>query len=99
MSDADTQKRLLRFMQEITPPSAPTLRPDTAIFATGLFDSLALVQLVLWVEETIGAPIDPSTFDMGQEWATVADLVGFIAQRRGATGPRQPDSTERILKR
>jgi len=88
VSDEDTQNRLLRFMQEITPPSAPTLRPDTAIFATGLFDSLALVQLVLWVEETIGAPIDPGTFDMRQEWATVADLARFMAQRRGATGPR-----------
>jgi acyl carrier protein/GNAT superfamily N-acetyltransferase len=86
VSDEDTQQRLLRFMQEITPPDAPTLEPDTAIFATGFFDSLALTKLVLWVEETIGAPIDPTTFDLRQEWATVAGLAAFIAQRRDPSG-------------
>ena len=87
MSDEEIQKRLLHFLQEITPPSAPAPGPDTAIFATGLFDSLALVQLVLWVEQAVGAPIDPNAFDMRVEWTTVADLAGFIARRRAATVP------------
>jgi len=87
VSDEDIRRRLLLFLQEITPPSAPPPGPDTPIFATGLFDSLALVQLVLWVEEAVGAPIDPSAFDMQEEWATVADLAGFIERGRAATGP------------
>lgn len=94
MSDEDIQRRLLHFLQEITPPSAPPPGPDTAIFATGLFDSLALVHLVLWVEQAVGAPIDPSAFDMPVEWATVADLAEFIERYRAATGP----STEGVEK-
>ncbi len=87
MSKRDIQGRLLHFLQEIMPPSAPLPAADTAIFATGLFDSLALVQLVQWVEKAVGAPIDPSAFDMREEWATVADLARFIERGGAAAGP------------
>lgn len=58
------------------------LRDDTSLVKSGLFDSLALWNLVLWVEEQIGAPLDPSSFDLAEEWDTVDDLVRFVAKRR-----------------
>ena len=85
MSD-DIRRRLLLFLQETTPRSEPAPGPDTPMFATGLFDSLALMELVVWVEKEIGAPIDPSGFDMQVEWATVADLARFIERARAAAG-------------
>ena len=87
MSHGDVQGRLLHFLQEIMPPAAPPPGADTAIFATGLFDSLALVQLVQWVETAVGGPIDPSAFDMREAWATVADLARFIERGGADAGP------------
>ena len=86
MSYEETLSRLLRYMQDLAPPPEPAPGPDTPIFAAGLLDSLALVELVGWVEQAIGAPIDPSAFDVQREWATVADLARFIERARAATG-------------
>ncbi len=60
------------------------LRDDTSLIKSGLFDSLALWNLVLWVEKSIGSPLDPSSFDLAEEWDTVADLVRFVDKRRAS---------------
>ena len=51
------------------------------LFESGLLDSLALFNLVLWIEERTGAPIDPTSFDLAQEWASVRDIVAFVNAR------------------
>ncbi len=54
------------------------------LFECELLDSLALFNLVLWIEERTGAPIDPTTFDLAQEWASVSDIVAFVDARLAA---------------
>jgi acyl carrier protein len=51
------------------------------LFETGLLDSLALFNLVLWIEERTGAPIDPTSFDLAQEWASVREILAFLHAR------------------
>jgi len=51
------------------------------LFETGLLDSLALFNLVVWIEERTGAPIDPTSFDLAREWASVRDIVAFLDAR------------------
>lgn len=58
------------------------LRDDTTLIASGMFDSQALFNLVLWVEEQIGCTIDPTSFDLIEEWNTIADVVRFVERRR-----------------
>ncbi|MFB3817857.1 MAG: phosphopantetheine-binding protein [Candidatus Methylomirabilales bacterium] len=60
----------------------PEVAPHTSLIRSGLFDSVALLNLVLWVEERIGGPVDPSGFDLMREWDTVADIVAFVQTRR-----------------
>lgn len=60
------------------------LRDDTPLITSGVFDSLALFNLVAWIEEQCGCPIDPATFDVVGEWNTIADVVAFVERRRGA---------------
>jgi len=55
---------------------------DTPLIASGLFDSLALFNLVVWIEQQVGAPIDPTAVDLAKEWDTVDDIVRFIERRR-----------------
>ena len=51
------------------------------LIESGRLDSLALFNLVLWIEERTGVPIDPTAFDIAQRWATVRDIVAFIVER------------------
>jgi acyl carrier protein len=55
---------------------------DTPLIASGLFDSLALFNLVVWIEQRVGAPIDPTAVDLATEWDTVDAIVRFIDRRR-----------------
>jgi hypothetical protein len=82
MHEPGVQQQLLRYLKEITPPAASELTPESEIFATGLFDSLALVSLVTWAEQQIGRPLDPYTFDIRKEWRRVCDIAHFIERAR-----------------
>ncbi len=62
------------------------LNADTPLIGSGLFDSLALFNLVLWIEAQIGAPIDPTALDLAKEWDTVNDILQFI-ERQPGRGP------------
>jgi acyl carrier protein len=58
------------------------IEENTPLLKSGLFDSLALFNLVQWVEEKTGGPVDPTTFDLVEEWNTVANIVKFVTERR-----------------
>ena len=51
------------------------------LIESGRLDSLALFNLVLWIEERTGALVDPTAFDVAQEWANVHAIVAFILAR------------------
>jgi acyl carrier protein len=63
------------------PPDAGDTAP---LIESGLIDSLALFNLVLWIEERIGAPVDPTAFDVAQQWGSVRDILAFVSARTGA---------------
>ena len=58
------------------------LNADTPLIASGLFDSLALFNLVFWIEQQVGSPIDPTALDLATEWDTVNDILRFIERQR-----------------
>jgi acyl carrier protein len=64
------------------------IRDDTPLIESGLLDSLALFSLAAWVEERIGGPLDPASFDLPAEWATPAAIVCFVERRRDGGHPR-----------
>ena len=51
------------------------------LIESGRLDSLGLFNLVLWIEERTGMPIDPTAFDVAREWASVRDIVAFVRAR------------------
>lgn len=64
------------------------LKDDTSLIKSGIFDSLALWNLLLWVEEQIGRPVDPTSIDLVEEWDTVADVIRFLERHAGAAAAR-----------
>lgn len=81
---ARVEERVIRFLADAAPETAWS-GSDTPLFGDGQLDSLALVNLVQWVEEQIGGRIDPATFDLRREWATVGGVAAFLA-RHGERG-------------
>lgn len=78
------QAQLLAFIEGLGVELNTDLKEDTPLLTSGLFDSLALFRLVQWIEQEVGAPLDPTTFDIVEEWNTVTDILAFIRQHRSA---------------
>lgn len=79
--------RVLAFLNGPDCPIEATLDADTALISSGLMDSLALFQLLLWVESELGRPLDPASFDLARAWETPAAIAAFIAARSAPVAP------------
>jgi acyl carrier protein len=51
------------------------------LLESGRLDSLALFNLVCWVEERTGVPVDPTQFDLMREWSSVRGILTFMSER------------------
>lgn len=56
---------------------------DTPLIDSGQFDSFALFNLALWIEQQVGTTIDMTSIDLATEWNSVNDILRFIERRRG----------------
>ena len=55
---------------------------DTPLVSSGRFDSTALFNLTLWIEDQVGAPIDPASANISQAWDSPRLIIEFIEARR-----------------
>ena len=76
------QKRLVEFIEKQDVELNGELKRDTALITSGLFDSMSLFNLAAWIEQEIGKPVDPTTFNLLEEWNTIADIVKFVEKHR-----------------
>lgn len=56
----------------------PGLDHGTPLISSGLFDSLALFNLTLWIEAKIGRNIDPASIDIAREWDSVENITRYL---------------------
>jgi len=49
-----------------------------SLIQSGILDSTALFELTLWVEDHVAPGTDLTTFDLAEEWDTIAKLLAFI---------------------
>lgn len=82
---------LLKALAEWRVRGIASIDESSALITSGLLDSVALFNLSLWVEERIGRPLDPTGFDLANEWNTVASVVAFVERQRSGdtTGAAQ----------
>jgi len=60
----------------------PNWDGETSLVRSGILDSLALFRLILWIEEQVGKPVDPTTIDLASELDTIHDVVRFVERNR-----------------
>jgi acyl carrier protein len=80
ISSSGLRDRLLAFLAGRLP--GRDLNDSTPLVTSGLIDSLALIDLVAWMEQEVGAAIDLAAIENpATEWNTVRDIVTFVADR------------------
>jgi acyl carrier protein len=83
---AQLERELLDALVEWGVHSDQELQSHSALITSGLLDSVALYSLSLWIEEKVGRPLDPATFDLAAEWDSPQRVVAFIERIRGEQG-------------
>jgi acyl carrier protein len=75
---------LRQYLRTIQKPgvSVESLGLDDPLVASGLLDSLAIMQIVVWLEENHGIDFAASGFDP-ERLATMGSIVELIALGRG----------------
>jgi len=85
MNDEKKQRRedLLRFLRTLQKPgkSVERLGDDEGLVASGLIDSLALVQIVVYLEDTYGIDFSERGFDPDR-LASTASILDLIEEVR-----------------
>jgi acyl carrier protein len=80
----DGMSALHRFFDQLSPGSRPReLTRDTALLASGLLDSLGILQLTVFLSEEFGIEIGDEDFTI-ENFASIGTLLDFIAARRQA---------------
>jgi acyl carrier protein len=81
-SPNETLSHLRRFFQEHVPAAATQdIGPHTALLGTGLLDSLAVIQLMVFLGEELGIHIEDEDFTP-ENLSDVGSLLAFIARKK-----------------
>lgn len=72
------------FEQHLPSATARQVREDTALLGDGLLDSLAVIQLMVFLGNELGVEIDDEDFTL-DNLATVGSLLDFVSRKREAT--------------
>jgi D-alanine--poly(phosphoribitol) ligase subunit 2 len=72
--------RTLALLRDATGDGEAIADPEAPLLASGLLDSLAIVSLMVALEETFGITISPADFDR-EAWSTPRALVADVERR------------------
>ena len=64
MTDPVVRERLIAFLSDLDLDLDVQLNGDTPLTASGVLDSLLLLQLAMWVEQEVGRQLNPAEFDL-----------------------------------
>jgi acyl carrier protein len=78
----DHLARLNRFFEQHVPAAArEPITPQTALLGTGLLDSLAVIQLMVFLGDELGIEISDDDFTP-ENLGTVGQLLAFIERKQ-----------------
>ena len=63
---------------------------DTSLIASGLLDSVALVNLILWIEQKTGRSIDADSVNVAAEWDSIRSILQYIENSNELRQPARP---------
>lgn len=77
------RSRLVGFLEAEDLGIPGGLTNTTSLIKSGTLDSLALVNLIAWIELELGGEVDLCALDLAEEWDTIVGIVQFIEKHAG----------------
>jgi acyl carrier protein len=74
--------RLTRFLLGTGRVTQASLDANAPLITSGLIDSVTLFNLALWIEETIGRPVNLSDIALPEDWDTLGAILAFVERQR-----------------
>lgn len=85
MATEDLSNDLRAFLESCEIPGAAGFGDDTSLLTSGAIDSVALFNLVGWIEARIGRVVDPTTVELPGDWDSIARIVRYVELSASAT--------------
>ncbi len=87
----ELRTELLSFLEESGISLPEGFDDDTPLLSSGVLDSLALFNLVLWIEEKTGRSLDPTKMDIVAAWDSVRMMLRYVegGGEDGSPAPRR----------
>ncbi len=79
----DLRDELLAFLEGCDISLPEDFDDDAPLLSSGTLDSLALFNLVLWIEEKTGRSIDPTQMDVVHAWDSVRRILLYMGAEPG----------------
>lgn len=76
-----TKSDLLEHLADHARDDLSQVREDTELFSTGLIDSFAMIDLLLFLEKHTGAKLGPEDMDV-DNLDTIGRILKFVESRR-----------------
>lgn len=78
---AITRDELLTYLSKKTRADLSKIDDSTELFSSGLIDSFAMVDLLMWLEKKTGARVDPSDISL-DNLDTVTRILEYTSSRK-----------------
>ena len=78
VAESDLERELAAAIEDWIPSLTGRIQTETPLFESGQLDSLALLNLVTWIEDRTGTTVDVGSIDPVRDWSTVADILRYI---------------------
>lgn len=65
-----------------------SLEDDTSLIGSGVLDSLALFNLILWIEQKTGRSIEPTSVNPVAEWDSITRILQYVQDSTVIEQPR-----------
>lgn len=84
MGTEELRRELRVFLESCELPGAAGISDETSLLASGQLDSLALFNLVAWIEARTGHAVDPTTVSLPGDWDSIEHIVRYVERSTSA---------------
>lgn len=77
----ELQADLLALLKEIIPMAELTDDPDQPLISSRILNSIALLTVIVWIEDQVSEPVDFTAINIAQEFDSMNGIINFIAQQ------------------
>lgn len=78
MDRATLRRELHALLAECAPDLDGEMADDCPLISSGIVESVALLNVAVWVDDRVGGGLDLTGFDLAAEWDTVAGILDFV---------------------